>query len=474
MSTPSPAPHTHGRSNPIHALGDAASRVAAALMPSPFALAVILTLVTLVVALLLGRNTEGLPVAERLDRVVVEGWTDGLFGSAGLTFAFQMVLVLVTGHALALSPPVRRLIDAVAALPRSAAAASAVVALTACVAGYVHWGLGAVAGAMLARQIGLAWQQRGRALHYPILGAAAYSGLLVWHGGLSGSAPLKVAEQGHFLAETIGVIPVERTLFSIENLIVTAGLVIVTVALYTLMTPSTIPQTALPPPLETTDPEDDDAAEGGRGSSAWVRLMDGSPLVPTLVALIAAGVLGNAFWNKGFAALNLDTVNLFFLALGLALHGSPRTWLKAAAEGAQGASGIVLQFPLYFGILGMLKASGLIVQLSEVFVAISSPSTLPVFTFLSAGLVNLVVPSGGGQWAVQGPVMMAAARELGVPPERVVMALAYGDAWTNMLQPFWALPLLGIMRLRARDIIGYTTLLCLVTGPLVCLALWLL
>lgn len=457
----------------ITKLGETTSKIAGRLVPDPFVLAVILSLLTLILALFTGQAVQSLPLSARLPKIVIDGWYGGLFGSGGLAFSFQMVLVLVTGHALALSPPVQKMINAIALAPRSAAQASAVVAFTACASAFIHWGLGAVAGAMLAREIGRAWYKHDKPLHYPLLGAAAYSGLLVWHGGFSGTASLKVSEPGHFLMDVTGVIPTSQTLLSLTNFLITGSLFLLCTLLYFFLTPRDASRMqSFDPAVHGADLEvaDHNAAEGGH-QHPLVHLLENGPIIPWIFALFALGTIGHAFYQKGGDALDLNLVNLIFFALGLLFHQAPKTYGRAAAEGARGAVGIVLQFPLYFGIMGMLKASGLIVQLSDFFVEISTQNTLPVFVFLSAGLVNLFVPSGGGQWAVQGPIMMNAAKTLGVDPAKAVLALSYGDAWTNMLQPFWALPLLGITGLKARDIIGYTTLIFLAAGPLV--ILWL-
>jgi short-chain fatty acids transporter len=449
----------------IERLGAFMGRLASRTMPDPYVLAVLLTVVTLLAALFFGREVVPLNAGDRLHLVVVEGWFEGMFGGA-LRFAFQMVFVLVTGFAVANSKPVQRLISVVARAPRDSAQASAIVALVACISGYIHWGLGAVVGAMLARQIGKAWADQGRPLHYPLLGAAAYSGLLVWHGGLSGSAPLKAAETTGFLAELTGAVPVTDTLFGHLNLFITGSLVVTCVLLYYFLTPKSPARDVWFQPAEiSVAPRNGENPHDGR--SAVIRFLDDSLFVPILVAILASGYLGWSVITNGFDALSLNSVNLTFLALALVLHGSPKSFLAAAAEGARGSVGIILQFPLYFGILGILKSSGLIVQLSEIVTESADSSTLAALTFLSAGGVNMFVPSGGGQWAVQGPVMMEAARSLGAEPAKVVVALAHGDAWTNMLQPFWALPLLGIMGLQARDIVGYTTLLFLISGPVI-------
>jgi short-chain fatty acids transporter len=154
-----------------------------------------------------------------------------------------------------------------------------------------------------------------------------------------------------------------------------------------------------------------------------------------------------------------NMLNFLMLGLALVLHGSFKSFLNAVDEAIKGATGILIQFPLYFGIMGIMRDSGMVVQLSDFFVSIATPTTLPIYTFFSAGLVNIFVPSGGGQWAIQGPIIVESAIKLGVPLPKIIMALAYGDQITNMLQPFWALPLLGITKLKAREILPYTLLL---------------
>ena len=153
-----------------------------------------------------------------------------------------------------------------------------------------------------------------------------------------------------------------------------------------------------------------------------------------------------------------NMLNFFMLGLALILHGSFRNFLLAIEEAISDTSGILIQFPLYFGIMGIMGNSGMVSSISDFFVSISNEITLPIFTFFSGGLVNIFVPSGGGQWAVQGPLVLESALQLNVPLPKAVMALAYGDQITNMLQPFWALPLLGITKLKAKEILPYTLL----------------
>jgi short-chain fatty acids transporter len=276
---------------------------------------------------------------------------------------------------------------------------------------------------------------------------------MVWHGGLSGSAPLKVAEPGHFLEGKIGVVGLGQTLGSWMNLGITGALVVVIPLTLWWMLPRDEARWASVPEAILARDEAPGGAERwgwlGRGAGLWV-----------VCGVVWAVGSGGMVWG-------LDAINLGFFGLGLALHRGPGAYMAAVGEGVRGCAGVIAQFPLYFGIVGVLKVSGLAGMMAGWFVAVSSAQTLAVWTFLSAGLLNMLIPSGGGQWAVQGPVMVEAALRLGVEPARVVMALAYGDAWTNMLQPFWALPLLGVMGLEARQILGYTTVVMCVTGPVI-------
>ena len=438
-------------------LGAALRRAAERAVPDPFVLALLLTLA--VFAAGLARGPGGL--GERAARLG-EAWWAELFEPGLMKFALQMALVLLTGHALALSAPVIGAIGAVTRLARGARSAGALVVGVGALASLVNWGLGVVVGALLAREMGRRFAREGRAVHYPLLGAAGYAGFVVWHGGLSGSAPLKVAEAGHFMEASIGVLPVARTLGSPMNVGATACVVLALVATIVALTPRD--------PAQMVGYRLEPEAEGARAvrsaRSGLVGWLESSRAVSGLFG--AAVIAWSAYYaaTRGSAGVNLDALNALFFGAGLVLHRSPRAYAEAVADGARGAAAIVVQFPVYFGVLGLLKGSGLIASLSAWVGATATAATLPLWTFVSAGLVNFFVPSGGGQLAVQGPLVAEAAARLGTDPARAIMALAYGDAWTNMLQPFWALPLLGIMGLEAKEIIGYTAAIFVVCGPI--------
>ena len=444
----------------IREFGNRFAKFSERFVPDPFVFAVILTLVTFAAGLLFGENFRGVATGERLTELG-NGWFSDFTSSGLLKFAFQMCVVLLTGHAIAMSKPIRSAIEKLATLAKTPAVAAGLVALVACTASLIQWGLGAIVGAFMAREVGRSFAKQGRPIHYPLLGAAGYAGFLVWHGGFSGSAPLKVAEPGHFLADKIGVIPIDDTIFSSLNISVTFFLLLAIPALFWLMMPTEESEMVGFEGSFLDDEEEPDERRPG-----VVGFLEGTWLLNGAIAAMIGGYLIFVFVDQGTAGWNLDTVNLLFVGLSIALHRSPAAYVDVVAEGVRGCAGIIVQFPFYFGILGMLKASGLIHQTSQWFVSIASKDTIEIFTFMSAAIVNFFVPSGGGQWAVQGPIMMDACQKMGVDPSNVIMALSYGDAWTNMLQPFWALPLLGIMGLRARDIVGYTAVAMIATGPI--------
>ncbi len=457
----------------IGKLGLRISAVFRALAPDPFVLAVVLTVLTFVLALVLTRSTPS---------SLIDHWgsSDGVWML--LAFGMQMCLILVTGHALASSPPVSAVLDRLAALPRTGAQAAAMVAFVACVLAVCNWGLGLIGGALMARRVGIAMERRGTPAHYPLLAAAGYLGLMVWHGGFSGSAPLKVTTQRD-LVEVFGdappIVPLDlsQTLFSPLNLVVTGGLLLLAPLLLAALTPRD-PRDISP---ASTFIELDAPGVRARTMSSRTpllpRILEDTPIV-TLALVVLIGWWAWRFYlpggdtPSGLFRLSPNTVNLTMLMLGLICHGTPRRYIRAVEEAVSGCAGIIVQFPLYAGIMGLMQASGLTVLFAETLAERSTPEMLPVLTFLSAGVVNLFVPSGGGQWAVQGPIAVQAAVDAGVSPAKMVMAVAYGDQLTNMLQPFWALPLLAITGVKARDIVGYTALVMVVAGAW--MVLWLL
>lgn len=433
--------------------------------PDPFVLAVALSALVLLAAIAVGTwpaapSHEGLATRVGLS---IESWAGaGLWKL--LAFGMQMTIMLVLGTALAEAPIVQR---GITGLVRLASGPRTLVGLTAAGAiglGLLNWSLGLIGGALLAREAGRVSEREGWRLHYPILCAAGYAGMMVWHGGLSGTAPLKATSEkdlvevlGPQLAAEVGTMPLDTTLFGPLNLFVTAGLFLLGPLLFAFMTPKRgrDPDPQPPPPELARAPAS--TREAPPADRDRMEALERSPIVTALLGLPLLAALVLLTRNRGLAQLDIDTVNLALWLLALVLHGRPDRFLAACDRGVRGCAGIVIQFPLYAGIMALMAASGLSAMLSTA-IAGAGPDLLGLVTFLSAGLLNLLVPSGGGQWAVQGPIAMQAAIDTGVEPSVLLMAIAYGDQWTNMIQPFWALPLLAVTGVRARDIVGYACL----------------
>ena len=458
---------------PLARLGLGFRRGFGRVTPDPFVLAVALSLLVLLLAIVAGDwpNAEG-AAATGVGRVAgaLEVWAGtGLWKL--LAFAMQMVVMLVLGTALAEAPVVRR---GIAKLATFGDRPRVLVAITAAVSiglSLLSWSLSLIGGAILAREAGRQAKLRGWKLHYPILCAAAYSGLMCWHGGLSGSAPLKATTSadltevlGESLTAAVGPLALDQTLFSPLNLFVSGGLLVLGPLVFALLTPKEgeDPDPMTQPDTISSASELDEPAWEAPPADTLERIENSTFVIWALAfPLLAALVLSVS--RKGFGNIDINTVNLSLWVLALLLHGRPKPFLDACATGIRSCTGIVLQFPLYAGIMAVMAASGLSAMLTSA-VSSAGPGLLEPLTFLSAGVLNLLVPSGGGQWAVQGPIIMQAALDTGVEPGNVLMAMAYGDQWTNMLQPFWALPLLAVTGVRARDIVGYTVLWMVVGG----------
>jgi short-chain fatty acids transporter len=310
----------------------------------------------------------------------------------------------------------------------------------------------------MAREVAAQARARGMRVHFPLLVAAGFSGFVVWHMGYTGSGPLTAATEDSFIAEQLGgVVPVAETTFAAWNLVAAVVTIVVVGGVIALVAPRGGDRI-----VEVTADVRDAGVVVDDSVETPADRLDASRWLTSLVGVALVGYLVVHFTRGG--GPTLDIVNWTFLALILLLVRSPFEIMALVKAAASNVGDILLQFPLYAGILGMMTATGLVTVLSEWVASISTPSTFGVLAMLSAGLVNFFVPSGGGQFAVQAPIMLEAANGLGVDPAVAIMAIAYGDQWTNMIQPFWALPLLAIAGLKVRDILGYTTITLLASG----------
>lgn len=429
----------------IKASADFFSRIMQRWLPDAFLFAVILSLVVFICGI--GFQSQS-PIA------MANHWGNGFWKL--LSFSMQMVLILVLGHILAMSNPIHRLLSVIASRAKTPAQGIVLVTLVSIIAAWINWGFGLVVGALVARQVA----SRVKGSHYPLLIASAYSGFLVWHGGLSGSIPLKIASTNQdSLNQLLGgnAIEVSHTIFAIENFVIILALIISLPILNWLMAPkeNIVELLDSDAPQQNIDTQQMTPAEK----------LEHNPIVNFILAGLCGLYLIDYFYQGG--GLNLNIINLCLLTLGLVLHVNPYNYLLALKKAIGGASGIIIQFPIYAGLMGMMVESGLADSVSQWFVEISNADSFPVLTFVSAGIVNFFVPSGGGQWAVQAPIVIPAAQDLGVQLNHAAMSVAWGDAWTNMIQPFWALPLLGIAGLNIRQIMGFCTVIFIWSGLLI-------
>ena len=417
-------------------------------IPSALVFSIVLTFIVAILALVLTGTGPA-------DLVVY--WGEGLAGL--LDFITQMALILLLGHILANTGPVRRILAFLGSVPRTELTAYVFVFAVAAVASLITWGLGLVVGGLLAREVAYQGRENGLRLHFPMLVASGFAGFVVWHMGYSASGPLTAATEGSFLVESLGgqTIPISQTVFSSWNLLAAVATILVVGLALFLIAPRAgdrVRELEIDAREQADDGQEEIVTPADR--------VDASRLPTLLLGLLLAAYLVLHFVRGG--SLTLDTVNWSFLALILLLVRNPFELIALTKNAASNVGEILLQFPLYAGILGLMTGSGLIQVFSDAFVAISNPVTFGLLAFLAAGLVNFFVPSGGGQFAVQGPIMLSAGAELGVDPAVTIMAVSYGDQWTNMIQPFWAIPLLAIAGLKMRDILGYTTVVLIASG----------
>ncbi len=437
------------------------------LLPSPFTIAILLTVLTFILALVFCKPGDASTM--NYSWQLIQDWQENLWDKSGggLYFAFQMMLMLVLGHVLALTPLVNALINKLLVYCVDTKSSVVFVSFFTILMGLFNWGLGLIFGAILARSIGEKFAKSNQPINYGLVGAAAYLGLMVWHGGISGSAPTKVMEEGYLQelmqgsfatasAAVPSTIPFEDTIGSGMNIFVSLIVLLVFPLVCYLLAKNKSNEGI--PYFEKLNSavSKDTPTEKASGAEK----LDRSALVGQSIGLFFLAVACITAINyegvSAFGFINPNFINFILLGMGLLFHKTIIVFLGAVQQAIGDISGILIQFPLYFGILGLMKSSGLIVLFSDFLIQHATEFTLPIYTFLSAGLVNFFVPSGGGQWAIQGPIILQAASELNASAPKTIMALAYGDQLTNMLQPFWALPLLGITQLKAHQILPYT------------------
>ena len=417
--------------------------------PDAFIFVIILSVITFISALIL---TEASVSSALL------AWGDGL--SMLFTFTAQITIIMIGAHSLAHTESVQNFLTRIGQLPNSAYQAYSLVAFTAGVASLCAWSFGLIIGAIMARSVAKECLKKPFKIHYPLLVASAYSGYVIWHMGYSSSSALFVATPGHLLENKIGVLPVTETILSPIN-IVLALIALATITIVCpLMRPKNEDAIEIDPTLLTDDHQ---KSVEKKDKVTLVEKFENHRSLSIFLAIAIFTYIAVTYTQKGFS-LTLDFVSWTFLAFGLLLANSPMHYIKLVNNAAGTVGPIILQYPFYSGIMGLMATTGLMKVISDWIISIATPETLGFFAFLSGGFINMFVPSGGGQWAVQGPIMIEAALSLNVAPEVVVLGVAYGDQWSNMIQPFWLIPILAITGLRMRQVLGYTFVIFLFTG----------
>jgi short-chain fatty acids transporter len=427
-------------------------------MPDPFVLSIGLTLVVIVLSMLFAPKAD-IPH-------VLSSWYGGAFGILG--FALQMILILATGFAIADAPVVQRGLRALASRVQTPTKAALVVFPIVAVAAWLNWGLGLVVGALLAREIA-----RRVNVDFAWLVAGSYSAWSICNSGLSSSIALSQASHGNALnlveKATGQVLPLMQTVFAPFVFLPTIAIVVVMTFIFIKMHPRDAQMTTLQE--QAAAPADDPHARNADDGSLAARL-EQSMLGTLLLLAMGIGYIAMQWHEKGFE-LDINTTILIFLLAGLALQRTPIAYADAIRRAARQTGSMLLQYPMYGGIMGIMSGTGLASVIAKTFVAISTPATLALWSYLSSLIITLLIPSAGGHWAVQGPFVLPAALSLHAPVARTAMGVAMAENVSNMLQPFWAVPVVAIAGIRIQRVMGYTAITFLVSLVIYAVSLWL-
>ncbi|MEK5208569.1 MULTISPECIES: short-chain fatty acid transporter [Psychrobacillus] len=415
-------------------------------LPDPFVFAIGLTILTFILALII----EDISFLN-----LTSSWGDGFWNL--LAFTTQMAVILAMGYVLATAPVTDRFLNKIASMVHTPKAAIIVATLVGGFGSYLNWGFGLVVGGIIAKKLAV----KVKGVHYPLIIAAAYSGFTFYGLGLSASIPILISTPGHFLEENMGLIALSETIFSLPMIITTIFLFI-TLPLFNAMLHPKDPNNVkeIDPALHSDTKklkinvlEED---------NTFANKLNNSRLLSYLIG--ALGLIYVVVYFANGKSLDLNIINFIILFLGIILLGTPAKYTEHLSDGIKTISGIILQFPFYAGIMAIMAASGLVDTISKVFVDISTQQSLPFWGLISSFFINFFAPSAGGHWAVQGPFMIEAAKELGTSLGETAMSVMLGNAWNDLVQPFWILPALALSRLKLKDIMGFLVMIMFYVG----------
>ncbi len=416
-------------------------------IPDAFPLVLILTLLVAVLALVF---TESTPLS------VLQNWYDGFWSM--LSFTINIVMLMFTGFLVANSKPVNKLLLQVAKIPNSTSAAVLLFMIVSIILFYIHFALGMAAAILFGKAMIVEQDKKGNKLPISLI-AAAGGFCIVFQAGPTASAPLTVSSAGHFMEEAIGIIPLTETSMALPVILMN----VVMAAIFILV----FPRLAGKLSLGERDEADQEVlarfqadvaavqADEAPSMSNFAEWMDNFWGFQVFIGVCGLVMVIISIVKGGLTQLGFGSVNMLFFMLALILHRTPANLTKAAREGITSVSGVVLQFPFYAGIFGILSYSGLGVVITGFFTSIASGRLFTAVVLWFSGLLNMLVPSGGSQFIVEAPYIIPAGMELGVDPAKIVNAFTCGDLLTNLIQPFWAIPVLGAYGIKFRKIFPY-------------------
>ena len=446
----------------IEKLGKTLTQLFLRYMPNAFVFAILLTLITALGAFFWMEVT---PLN------IITSWYDGFFDLLG--FAMQIVLIIITGFSIALSPIIKRAIDSLARHIKSPKQVYFIVVLMGLLFTLVSFGW-IVITCVLARELAL----RVKGVNYPFLTACVYISCGSWVAGFSSSIPLLLNTEGNFLIESgvlADVIPTAYTLGSILNIAMIITLVVATPLILVLLRPRNSPNKEISDLMivkETSDNKTikEEALSMELPYKAYSDKLNNSMILQMSIVVMGFVYIVYHFKTKGFD-LNFNIMIFIFIIIGLLLHRTPIRYVISMKRASSNISGILFQYPFYAGIMGIMLYTGLGEKLGLILAAQASVNTYPFFAYLTGGIVNFAIPSAGGEFAVVGPSIINAVKEMGagLPAEEVTamiarasLSVAYGESLSNLLQPFYLLLVLPIMaagvKMQARDIMGYLVL----------------
>ena len=399
-------------------------------------------------------------------RDLIKYFGDGFWSL--IPFTMQMAIIIIGGYVVATSPPVHRLIRWLASIPRTPRAAVAFVAFFSMATAMLSWGLSLIFSGVLVREV----VRNVRGIDYRAIGAAAYLGTgSVWALGLSSSAALVMATPAAIptaLLKISGVIPLRETIYTWQSLATAGILMLAGVVVAYLSAPASSTRTA--ESFGVTEGLELQKLEERRAPAEWLEY---APVLSVVVGALGMAYLVQVLAARGpLAALDLNTYNLLFLMLGLLLHWRPRSFVRAVNNAVPATAGVLIQFPFYGGIFGIITLSPISRDLAHFFVSFSSTNTYPILVSIYSAILGMFVPSGGSKWIIEAPYVLQAAKDLHVNLGWVVQIYNTSEALPNLINPFWMLPLLGLLKVRARDLIGYGLVYFLVNSVLVLFFMW--